>query len=78
MAPRPSKPTPPLRLFQEEAPAAGLDNWDDPPEPVPATVRVRCIVHTRPHTHQEALDFGQEAEVPADVAALMKERGQVE
>lgn len=49
-------------------------DWDAPVE----TKRVRCIVHTRPHTHLKGLAHGEEADVPPDVAALMLKRGQVE
>ena len=53
------------------------ENWDDAPE---APVKVRCIVHTRPHAHkaQGALVHGKEYELPADVAKLMLSRKQVE
>lgn len=59
------------------APAIDPHDWDAPPE-VEATVRVRCIVHSRPWTHLRGLAHGEEAEVPAYIAALMIEKGQVE
>lgn len=53
------------------------EDWDNPPADT-GPVRVRCIVHNRPFTHEKGLDHGEEATVPPDVAALMLERGQVE
>jgi hypothetical protein len=41
-------------------------------------VRVKCIVDNRPHTDTKALEKGEEADVPEEVAAAMIKRGQVE
>jgi hypothetical protein len=59
-------------------------DWDEPASPSPPKVEadlrvnVKCIVHTRPNTHEGPLSFGQTALVPPKVAQLMIERKQVE
>jgi hypothetical protein len=73
----------------QQAPETQSGNdWDTSDDPEPETkagasefdgpVNVRCIVHTRPWTHEKALDFEEEAEVPADVAKIMLKKKQVE
>jgi hypothetical protein len=69
---------------------AGKDggvSWDDaPPAATPAatvvsaapTVRVKCVVHTKPWTHEKHLAHGEEAHVPQHVADVMLKNGQVE
>jgi hypothetical protein len=55
-----------------QAPAP-VEDWD-----APTAARVRCIVTTLPHTHLKGLALGEIAEVPIEVANLMKSKGQVE
>jgi hypothetical protein len=65
--------------------AAKSENWDDASaEPAP-TVKVRCIVHTLPHTgiaDPGAKGLGmahkEERDVPEEVALAMHAAGQVE
>lgn len=57
------------------APAAvAPESWDE----APALVRVRCVVHSRPFTHERGLSHGEEADVPMDIASAMEALGQVE
>ena len=49
-----------------------------PPPPTPNLVRVKCISKARPWSDKKALEFGEEADVPADVADAMKRKGFVE
>jgi len=64
--------------------------WDDEPDAQPKEeaagaqpkqlVRVRCITDNHPFTGTRALALqnGEEADVPADVAKVLVERGDVE
>jgi hypothetical protein len=47
-------------------------------EEKPNTVRVKCIVHNRPSTDTRALAFGEEADVPEEIAKIMEEHNFVE
>lgn len=68
-----TRPVPPVAA----KPAA--TDWDTTEEPAsPSLIRVRCIVHNKPHTHRGALEHGQEQDVPEDVADAMLNKGQVE
>jgi hypothetical protein len=57
-------------------PPSPLDKIVD--EPPPGMVRVKCITHAQPFTHEKPLEFGEEADVPADVADKLRELGYVE
>ena len=51
----------------------GAADWD-----AEDGVKVRCIVTTRPFTHEKGLNEGEEATVPEAIAELMLKRKQVE
>jgi hypothetical protein len=61
-------------------------DWDNEPKQEPEhtepkqLVRVRCITDARPFTGTRALalENGEEADIPADVAKILVERKQVE
>lgn len=66
---------------------AKAEDWDTADEaPAKAgSVKVKCIVHTLPHTGLAlegaaglGMQFKEVREVPEDVALLMQDRGQVE
>lgn len=73
---------PALKSVPVAAPAAAStpqEDWDAPAAPTAdAPVRVRCIIHTHPHTLEKGLAFGEEAVIPQHVADLMLGKGQVE
>ena len=59
------------------------DDWDAPaqaqkPPAKEGFVRVKCIVDTRPFTHEKGLDRDEEADVPEEVASAMIAAKQVE
>lgn len=74
---------------KDQAAAESQENWDAGEDPVQAepTVRVKCIVHTRPHTggtehHPEkhprahhGFEHGEERDLPVSVAEpLLKKK----
>lgn len=49
------------------------------PTPVmEGVVKVRCIAHNSPWTDKKPLEYGEEAEVTAEIAEIMRSRHQVE